>query len=195
MAAVAAGTVAAGVAVNQVLNGGAWNWWALAASLALATAAEGVNQWLAHRDASSPEAGKVPGGGTQNTISRAYVDGPLIQARTVRDVHFVTHQASPKPLSRLEAPDGLANLPPTTAQFVGRQDELDRLAAELSVEGPTVVAAVHGLGGIGKSTLAARYAELHADRYTPIWWITADTPSSLESGLAALAAALHPEPG
>ena len=100
--AVAAGTVAAGVAVNQVLNGGAWNWWALAASLALATAAEGVNQWLAHRDASSPEAGKVSGGGTHNTITRTYVDGPVVQARTVGDVHFVTHQALPRPLSKLD---------------------------------------------------------------------------------------------
>ncbi|MGI5227510.1 hypothetical protein [Actinoallomurus sp. CA-142502] len=47
---VAAMAVAVGTAVNQILNGGRWNWWALAAALTLATLAEGVNRWLVRSD-------------------------------------------------------------------------------------------------------------------------------------------------
>ena len=53
-------------------------------------------------------------------------------------------------------------------------------------------AAVHGLGGIGKSTLAAHWAAAHASDYTLTWWITAATPADIDTGLAALAAALQP---
>jgi len=58
-----------------------------------------------------------------------------------------------------------------------------------------VVAAVHGLGGIGKSTLAARYAiaQARTGRCHPVWWITADTPAAVQTGLASLAAALEPQ--
>lgn len=43
-----------------------------------------------------------------------------------------------------------------------------------------MVAAVSGLGGIGKSTFAARYARLHSGRFHPAWWITADTFTALQ---------------
>ena len=53
--------------------------------------------------------------------------------------------------------------------------------------------AVDGLGGVGKSTLAARFAELHAGRFSPVWWVTADSAAAIETGLAELAAAVAPE--
>ena len=56
-----------------------------------------------------------------------------------------------------------------------------------------VVTAVHGLGGVGKSTLATRYAAQHAGRFDPVWWITADTAHGVRAGLADLAVALQPE--
>jgi len=56
-----------------------------------------------------------------------------------------------------------------------------------------VVQAVHGLGGIGKSTLAAHYAATCADDYELLWWITADSAAAVASGLAGLAIALEPE--
>lgn len=76
--------------------------------------------------------------------------------------------------------------------FVGRAADLARLERALSGGGDVVVRAVHGLGGIGKSTLAARYAAIHRQDFTVIWWITADTPAGIETGLAALAVALQP---
>lgn len=51
--AVGAMTVAVGVAVNQVLNGGRWNLWWLAAAVVLAMLAEVLNRWLGTRDGDS----------------------------------------------------------------------------------------------------------------------------------------------
>ncbi|GAB3902117.1 tetratricopeptide repeat protein [Kibdelosporangium lantanae] len=74
--------------------------------------------------------------------------------------------------------------------FVGRGEELRRLDAALSGSSRVVMAAVHGLGGVGKTALAAHYTRTRADRYTLVWWITADTSASIDAGLADLATAL-----
>ncbi|MEU4825112.1 NB-ARC domain-containing protein [Actinomadura sp. NPDC023710] len=113
-----------------------------------------------------------------------------------------------RPVSEVAAP-GLVNVPGHQHVFVGRGDELDELDAALRAPGGVVVAAVHGLGGVGKSTLAARYAAAHAAGaahaaaearaglgeavFDPVWWITADTAAAVQAGLAGLAAALQPE--
>ncbi|WP_330317592.1 tetratricopeptide repeat protein [Streptomyces platensis] len=96
------------------------------------------------------------------------------------------------PVAELAAPPGLINLPPPSGRFVGRAHALDRLDAMLERPGGVVVQAVHGLGGIGKSTLAAHWAATRATDHYPIWWITADSPAALDQGLAALATALQP---
>lgn len=93
------------------------------------------------------------------------------------------------------APAGLINLPPRRQLFVGREDALSWLDGAVHEPGVVVVQAVHGLGGIGKSTLVAQWAATHRDDHRPIWWITADSPASLDAGLAALTVALHPALG
>ncbi|MEU7864222.1 NB-ARC domain-containing protein [Nonomuraea sp. NPDC049141] len=50
--------------------------------------------------------------------------------------------------------------------------------------------AVLGLGGVGKSELALQYAHRHRAEYRLVWWIDADDPEQIRSGLAALARAL-----
>lgn len=98
------------------------------------------------------------------------------------------------------------NVPGHQQVFVGRGGELEELDAALRAPGGVVVAAVHGLGGVGKSTLAARYAATHTVNaaaegrtrhgkavFHPVWWITADTAAAVQAGLAGLAAALQPE--
>ena len=57
--------------------------------------------------------------------------------------------------------------------------------------GQTVL--LSGMGGIGKSSLAASYAVLHSDEYQPVWWIRAGTHEAVDSGLAELAEALQPD--
>ncbi|MFB7467291.1 tetratricopeptide repeat protein, partial [Streptomyces sp. NPDC056224] len=76
--------------------------------------------------------------------------------------------------------------------FVGRGEELDRLDAALTAPGAALVQAVHGLGGIGKSTLAAHWAATRPHGCAPVRWITADSPVGVQQGLASLATALQP---
>lgn len=95
------------------------------------------------------------------------------------------------PVASVHAPRDLNNVP-YNELFVGRADALDRLDEALSGEGRAVVQAVHGLGGVGKSTLAAYWATNRARECNPRWWITADTQGALEEGLAKLAQALQP---
>ena len=75
---------------------------------------------------------------------------------------------------------------------MGRAEELARLDTAVAGPGGVVVQAVYGLGGIGKSTLAAHWAAIHASDYVLTWWITADTLANIDAGLAALAVALQP---
>ncbi|MEU5872600.1 tetratricopeptide repeat protein [Glycomyces sp. NPDC047369] len=92
-------------------------------------------------------------------------------------------------------PAGLVNLPVRLRPFVGREDALSWLNSTAQDPGMVVVQALHGLGGIGKSTLVAHWAATHRDGHRPIWWITADSPAALDAGLVALTVALQPALG
>jgi hypothetical protein len=75
-----------------------------------------------------------------------------------RDLTFVSNQAA-------AAPVALAQLPPLTAGFTGRESELAQVAALLDPAAPSgavVVSAVAGLAGVGKTTLTVHAA--HAAR-------------------------------
>ncbi|MFE2724021.1 hypothetical protein [Kitasatospora sp. NPDC059327] len=92
------------------------------------------------------------------------------------------------------APPGAGNLAPQPI-CIGRDDELAWLRRALTTDGGTAVSrppTVHGLGGIGKTTLALMYAHRHRQDYTLIWWINAESPNRIEQSLAALAVLLHP---
>ncbi|MFI6743794.1 FxSxx-COOH system tetratricopeptide repeat protein [Nonomuraea sp. NPDC050451] len=121
---------------------------------------------------------------------RASGHGRVYQAG--RDL--IIHETVPtaRPVEQVAASPRTVNLP-HVGLFVGRDEELAALEAALERGGEVVVAAVHGLGGVGKSTLAARYARAQATVCNPVWWITADSPTAVQAGLAALAAALEPE--
>ncbi|MGQ4390265.1 FxSxx-COOH system tetratricopeptide repeat protein [Streptomyces sp. SAS_270] len=97
-----------------------------------------------------------------------------------------------QPPAQVAAPAGLDNLAGRPGLFVGRTSELDRLDTALAAPGGAVVQAVHGLGGIGKSTLAAHWAATRPHGCAPVRWLTADTPAGVQQGLADLAGALQP---
>ena len=50
--------------------------------------------------------------------------------------------------------------------------------------------AVHGLGGVGKTRLAVEYAWQHADQYSAVLCVTADSPENMQKNIAELAGPL-----
>ncbi|MBC3982085.1 tetratricopeptide repeat protein [Streptomyces sp. AC536] len=113
-----------------------------------------------------------------------------IDARTVHLSLDAVQQPADVP-----APRGTTNLPaPAHPDFVDRVEPLARLEAALAEPSPAVPPVVHGLGGTGKSALALQVAHRHRHRLNPVWWLSADSASSLTHGLADLAARLAPHP-
>ncbi|MEV7012025.1 tetratricopeptide repeat protein [Streptosporangium sp. NPDC051022] len=94
------------------------------------------------------------------------------------------------PVAQVPAND-LTALPRRASRvFVGREDQLRQLVGVLEA-GPGVIAqAVVGLGGIGKTELALHHATVRRHDYDLIWWIDAETPGAIQTGLAALCRAL-----
>ncbi|WP_328871449.1 tetratricopeptide repeat protein [Streptomyces sp. NBC_00287] len=100
----------------------------------------------------------------------------------------------------VDAPPGAANVPGSASGvFVGREDELARLHRLLTDVGEAAVTqvpgtrAIHGLGGIGKSTLALHYAHTHRHAYTLVWWLNAETTDRIVTSLGSLAMRLCPQ--
>ena len=57
-------------------------------------------------------------------------------------------------------------------------------------EGRVAITAVHGLRGVGKTALAAAYAERHRGEYRATWWVRAQTADTMRADLVALAVRL-----
>jgi tetratricopeptide (TPR) repeat protein len=94
-------------------------------------------------------------------------------------------------------PRPFIGVPPRIASFTGRADELDRLDAILMRDKPAAVtqasvarAAVHGMGGVGKTSLAVEYAHRYRSLYAGVCWCPAQTRTGLLSALASLAVKL-----
>jgi tetratricopeptide (TPR) repeat protein len=103
----------------------------------------------------------------------------------------MTAAAQAAPVSIDNKPNALP-YPSIGALFKGR----DRLLADLynSLARPpggssawVISNAVYGLGGIGKTRLAVEYAWRHADDYSALLFVVANTPDELRRNLAALA--------
>ncbi|MEU3599784.1 FxSxx-COOH system tetratricopeptide repeat protein [Streptomyces sp. NPDC006798] len=112
-----------------------------------------------------------------------------IDARTAQ---FAAHTL--RPPADVAAPPGTNNLPgPADPYFVGRTEPLMRLESALGRAEPGLPLVVCGLGGIGKSALALEAAHRQRHHYNPVWWVTADSPTSVTHALADLATRLAPQ--
>jgi tetratricopeptide (TPR) repeat protein len=101
-------------------------------------------------------------------------------------------QAAPPP------PRPFIGVPPRIASFTGRAEELDRLDAILMQDKPAAVtqasvgrAAVQGMGGVGKTSLAVEYAHRLRGLYAGVCWCPAETRTGVLSALAGLAEPLR----
>ncbi len=71
--------------------------------------------------------------------------------------------------------------------FLGRDDSLAAIESALNrYEGRVAITALHGLRGVGKTTLAAAYAERHRNDYRATWWVRAQTAPEMRADLVAL---------
>jgi tetratricopeptide (TPR) repeat protein len=82
----------------------------------------------------------------------------------------------------------LSNIPiGVPLHFMGRDDALEAIGAALNrLEGRVAVTALHGLRGVGKTTLAAAYAHRHRGDYRVTWWIRAQIEPDIRADLVAL---------
>ena len=103
------------------------------------------------------------------TVVRSIKDQPQFP-RALSPIWNVPHQRNPN--------------------FVGRDALLDQIHKTLPSKNAAALTAIHGMGGVGKTQLAAEYAYDHAGDYQAVWWIKSEEPAALASDYAALAEAL-----
>jgi hypothetical protein len=87
---------------------------------------------------------------------------------------------------------------PTTARFTGRDKELDDIRRKLQEPRGRGMVILHGLGGIGKTQLAAHYAERHKTDYSAVFWLNSQDKASVRRDYAQTACRIlrqHPFAG
>lgn len=88
-----------------------------------------------------------------------------------------------------DVPPIWGNVPPRNPNFTGRQEALQWLGERLTAGGATAVlpAALHGMGGIGKTQMAVEYIYRHLRDYDIVWWIQATQQAQIRAALTELA--------
>ena len=105
----------------------------------------------------------------------------------------MTKSSFPCVVHRFNIPLDLTAVP-VIEEFIGRQNELDNLWQYLQpTNSPSwKVAILHGLGGMGKTQLAIRFARDRKDDFTAIFWLSGKDRDTL---LQSLSFALNRLPG
>ena len=118
-----------------------------------------------------------------------YEDG----ANSVRDLNVKNHLEELKRslnhrinrMRRIARAPG--NLPAPNARFVGREREMKLLHESVGLGKFGVLTAIHGIGGLGKTSIVFQYAYAYADFYTGgRWYISCTNETDLATSLKKL---------
>ncbi|MEU1302586.1 tetratricopeptide repeat protein [Streptomyces shenzhenensis] len=131
-----------------------------------------------------PPSPPLPGPGNDNTIARATLIGPTVQAGSI---HGGVHVHAPPAATLLPR-----QLPPAPAAFTDRETDIDFLASAIEKlpDYAVRVVVLSGEGGIGKTTLANRLLHLLAGQY-PGGQLYKDLRGYAPEGPAGTGEALH----
>jgi transcriptional regulator with XRE-family HTH domain len=86
------------------------------------------------------------------------------------------------------------NIPARNPGFIGREDLLGAVRDRLVAGDTAVVQALHGMGGVGKTQLAAEYAHRFAETYDLAWWVNSEQGGLIGDQFATLGLALGCRP-
>lgn len=134
---------------------------------------------------------------TEDVTPDLPVGAPRVDVRRGRGVQAgdFNRQTNVFQVSRETVARRAVFLPPRH-RLAGREQLLDRVRRELlrltegEDAGPAVLA-LHGLGGVGKSSLALEYAHRHwiTGDYGLVWWVSTAEPATVATQLGTLLAA------
>ena len=108
------------------------------------------------------------------------------EERRARFLEFMRRKDAP---DRIVLPTyAVSNIPirvPT--HLMGREGSLAAIEKALArYEGGVAITALYGLRGVGKTALAAAYADRHRNDYRATWWIRAQTEPTMRADLVGL---------
>lgn len=100
-----------------------------------------------------------------------------------------TRHSNASPVIDAEPPGAaepqIGSVPSRNPAFTGRDDLLGVMRARLEGE-PWQPLILHGLSGVGKTSLAVEYVYREWERYDVVWWIVAEQVSQARSALGTL---------
>ena len=126
-------------------------------------------------------------------IKRCELFGLDEETARVRFREFIQKPATPETIFFPGQVSAVSNVPlQVPVHFLGRDEALAAIEEAFSRNTSGLsAAALYGLRGVGKTTLAAAFAERHRGDYRATWWVRAQTDASLRADLAALAVRLR----
>jgi hypothetical protein len=121
-------------------------------------------------------------------IRRCELFGIPRDAARLRFREFMSVRSAPAAVAFPGKVFAVSNIPIRVPEhFLGRDDTLAAIETALArYEGRVAITAVHGLRGVGKTTLAAVYADRHRGDYRATWWLRAQTEITLRADLVGL---------
>ncbi|MEU5909639.1 FxSxx-COOH system tetratricopeptide repeat protein [Micromonospora sp. NPDC047527] len=119
------------------------------------------------------------------------VDPSTARTRLLEAAGATTIAVGGRVVGRFPGPfPAISNVRQHGTPFVGRAAQLEALRDRLTTSPDSATQVVHGLGGVGKTQLAAEYALRFGRDYDLVWWVPADSEDRIRGGLADLGQAM-----